>query len=73
MRAGRFLILCNRPRCRGFFHPAARHELLWDLTQAPGLRARTHHIEEAGRRRVVEEVLEHFDAEVLPELAGGAV
>ena len=29
---------------RGFFHPAARHELLWDLTQAPGLRARTHPI-----------------------------
>ena len=53
---------------RGFFHPAARHELLWDLTQAPGLRAHTHHIEEAGRRRVVEEVLDHFDAEVLPEL-----
>ncbi|MCH7709096.1 MAG: phosphotransferase, partial [Myxococcales bacterium] len=25
---------------RGFFHPAARHELLWDLTQAPGLRTR---------------------------------
>ena len=27
---------------RGFFHPAAWHELLWDLTQAPGLRAHTH-------------------------------
>ena len=53
---------------RGFFHPAARHELLWDLTQAPALRARTHHIEEQGRRRVVEEVLDHFDAEVLPRL-----
>jgi len=53
---------------RGFFHPAARHELLWDLTQAPGLRALTHHIEEAGKRRVVEEVLDHFDTEVLPKL-----
>ena len=53
---------------RGFFHPAARHELLWDLTQAPGLRARTHHIQGDGRRRVVEEVLDHFDVEVLPEL-----
>jgi len=53
---------------RGFFHPAARHELLWDLTQAPGLRTRTHHIQEPGCRRVVEEVLEHFDAEVLPQL-----
>ncbi len=53
---------------RGFFHPAARHELLWDLMQAPGLRTRTHHIGEPGRRRVVEEVLDHFDAEVLPKL-----
>ena len=53
---------------RSFFHPAARHELLWDLTQAPGLRSRTHHIGEPGQRRVVEEVLDHFDSEVLPKL-----
>ena len=53
---------------RGFFHAAARHELLWDLTQAPALRTRTHHIEEQGRRHVVEEILDHFDAEVLPQL-----
>ena len=53
---------------RGFFHPAARHELLWDLTQAPALRTRTHHIEEQGRRRVVEEVFDHFDEKVLPQL-----
>jgi len=53
---------------RGFSHPSSRHALLWDLTQAPGLRARTHHIESAGRRRVIEEVLDHFAAEVLPRL-----
>ncbi len=53
---------------RGFSHPVDRHELLWDLTQAPGLRARTHQIKEAGRRRVIEEVLDHFEAEVLPQL-----
>ena len=53
---------------RGFFHPAARHELLWDLTQAPALRTRTHHIGDPGHRRLVEEVLDHFDAEVLPKL-----
>jgi 4-aminobutyrate aminotransferase-like enzyme/Ser/Thr protein kinase RdoA (MazF antagonist) len=53
---------------RGFFHPAARHELLWDLTVAPALRTRTHHIEEQDRRRIVEEILDHFDAEVLPRL-----
>ncbi len=53
---------------RGFFHPAARHELLWDLTQAPGLRTRTHYIEEPGRRHIIEEVLDRFKAEVLPQL-----
>jgi Ser/Thr protein kinase RdoA (MazF antagonist) len=53
---------------RGFSHPASRHDLLWDLTQAPSLRSRTHHIENAGRRRVVEEVLDHFAADVLPRL-----
>jgi 4-aminobutyrate aminotransferase-like enzyme/Ser/Thr protein kinase RdoA (MazF antagonist) len=52
----------------GFFHPAARHELLWDLTQAPGLRKRTHHIKEERNRRIVEGVLDHFAAEVLPQL-----
>jgi hydroxylysine kinase len=53
---------------RGFSHPSSRHALLWDLTQAPGLRARTHHIESAGRRRVIDEALDHFAAEVLPRL-----
>jgi len=53
---------------RGFFHPAARHELLWDLTQSPALLTRTHHIEDQGRRRIVEEVLNHFEAKVLPQL-----
>jgi hydroxylysine kinase len=53
---------------RGFVHPAGRHELLWDLSQAPGLRVRTHHIEDPGRRRVVEEVLDHFEVDVLPRL-----
>ncbi len=53
---------------RGFFHPAARYELLWDLTQAAGLRAHTHHIKNSERRRVIEGVLEHFSAMALPQL-----
>lgn len=53
---------------RGFSHPSSHHSLLWDLTQAPGLRERTHHIESASRRCVIEEVLDHFAAEVLPRL-----
>jgi len=53
---------------RGFSHPAARHDLLWDLTQAPALRMRTQDIKDRRRRRVIEETLDHFDAEVLPQL-----
>lgn len=53
---------------RGFEHPESRHELVWNLTQAPALRTRTHHIQEPDCRRVVEEVFDHFDAEVLPQL-----
>ena len=53
---------------RGFFHPSARHEMIWDLTQAPALRTLTHHIEDQGQRRTVEKVLDHFDADVLPKL-----
>lgn len=53
---------------RDFRHPASRHELLWDLTQAGGLRRHTHHIGEPGDRRLVEAVLERFEMEVLPAL-----
>jgi hydroxylysine kinase len=53
---------------RGYFHPAARHELLWDIMQASDLRERTHHIEDPIRRRAVEDLLDHFDDAVLPQL-----
>ena len=53
---------------RGFFHPAARHELIWDLTQASALRTKTHYIEEPGRRHLIEEVFDQFDTQVLPKL-----
>jgi 4-aminobutyrate aminotransferase-like enzyme/Ser/Thr protein kinase RdoA (MazF antagonist) len=55
---------------RGFFHPAARHELPWDLTQAPALRARTHCIEDSELRRRVEGVLDRLADRVLPLLEG---
>jgi len=55
---------------RGFFHPVARHELLWDIMQASRLRERIHHIEDLTRRRVIENFLDHFDVEVLPQLRG---
>ena len=55
---------------RGYFHPAARHELLWDLIQAPSLRERTHHIDDPGMRRMVEGVLDRLAEQVLPALEG---
>jgi len=55
---------------RGFFHPAARHELLWDITQTPSLRERTHYIGDADLRRRVEGVLDRLAEQVLPALAG---
>jgi 4-aminobutyrate aminotransferase-like enzyme/Ser/Thr protein kinase RdoA (MazF antagonist) len=55
---------------RGYFHPAARHEMLWDLTQLPSLRKRTHFIEEPDMRRRVEGVLDRFAEQVLPALKG---
>ncbi len=55
---------------RGYFHPAARHELLWDLTQAPSLRERTHSIDDPDIRRRVEAVLDRLAEQVLPVLEG---
>ena len=54
---------------RGFCHPAARHELLWDLQQAPRMRAYTSSIEGKADRQRVERVLDDFIANVLPRLA----
>jgi 4-aminobutyrate aminotransferase-like enzyme/Ser/Thr protein kinase RdoA (MazF antagonist) len=54
---------------RGFFHPAARHEMLWDLTQFPMLRKRTQHIRDPKMRRDVEAVFDRFTERVSPALA----
>jgi Ser/Thr protein kinase RdoA (MazF antagonist) len=53
---------------RGFFHPAARHDLLWDLTQAPSLRERTHFIKDPDIRRKADGVLDRLADQVLPAL-----
>jgi Ser/Thr protein kinase RdoA (MazF antagonist) len=55
---------------RGFFHPAARHALLWDLLQIPQLREYTHHIHERELRRLIEHILADFEERVLPQLRG---
>ena len=54
---------------RGFHHPAARHELLWDMRQAPRLRPHTSHIADSETRERAEGVLDSFIADILPGLA----
>jgi 4-aminobutyrate aminotransferase-like enzyme len=54
---------------RGFFHPAADYEILWDLTRFPELRPRLAHLP-AGSRAQVERVLDRFEARVAPALPG---
>jgi 4-aminobutyrate aminotransferase-like enzyme/Ser/Thr protein kinase RdoA (MazF antagonist) len=51
---------------RGFFHPAASRKLLWDVGHAPALREHLGAIADAGRRRLVENVLDRFEERVAP-------
>lgn len=53
---------------RGFSHPFARHELLWDMQQAPRLRRHTANIADKDLRLRLEHVLDAFIADVLPGL-----
>jgi Ser/Thr protein kinase RdoA (MazF antagonist) len=56
---------------RGFFHPAAGRELLWDLKHASKLRPHLMEIPDRARRLLAEEALDRFDtraASVLPRL-----
>jgi 4-aminobutyrate aminotransferase-like enzyme/Ser/Thr protein kinase RdoA (MazF antagonist) len=55
---------------RGFIHPAADYEILWDITRAPTLRPLLTHISEPARRAQVERVLDRFEAQVAPVLPG---
>jgi 4-aminobutyrate aminotransferase-like enzyme/Ser/Thr protein kinase RdoA (MazF antagonist) len=51
---------------RGFFHPAARRELLWDVRHALELRALVHDITNPARQRLVENVLDRYAERVAP-------
>lgn len=56
---------------RGFFHPAAGYEILWDIKHAGRLRPLTVHVRDAAMRAAVERVLDRFDrhvSDVLPRL-----
>jgi 4-aminobutyrate aminotransferase-like enzyme len=53
---------------RGFFHPAADYEILWDITNFPKLRPLLTHVSDGQRRAQVERVLDRFEARVAPTL-----
>jgi Ser/Thr protein kinase RdoA (MazF antagonist) len=54
---------------RGFFHPAARYEIAWDIARAPAQRADIGAVPEGGRD-VVAAVLDRFESHVAPVLGG---
>ena len=45
---------------RGFFHPAADYEILWDITRLPALRPMLGHVPDAARRAQVARVIDRF-------------
>jgi 4-aminobutyrate aminotransferase-like enzyme/Ser/Thr protein kinase RdoA (MazF antagonist) len=51
---------------RGFFHPAAGRELLWDLAHAGRLRELLPSIEGSRRRKLVEAVIDGYEQRVVP-------
>src|SRR5215831_13442973 len=53
---------------RGFFHPAADYEILWDISRVLGLRPLLNHLPDAARRAQVERVLGRFETRVEPVL-----
>jgi hydroxylysine kinase len=54
---------------KDFRHPAAAHEILWDLKGAARLRPYLVHISDDRRRVLADEGLSRFEATILPQLA----
>lgn len=54
---------------RGFDHPLAAHDILWDLEQAPNLRPLLAHIADAGSRARARAVLDRYEEVVRPRAA----
>jgi 4-aminobutyrate aminotransferase-like enzyme/Ser/Thr protein kinase RdoA (MazF antagonist) len=53
---------------RGFYHPAADYELLWDLKQAAKLSGYLHFIPDPEHRHLAAYFLDRFESKVQPEL-----
>ena len=55
---------------RGFFHPAADYEILWDISHTPRLRPLLTHLADGPRRAQAERVLDRFEARAAKILPG---
>ena len=55
---------------RGFFHPAADYEILWDITRLVKLRPLLIHLSDGTRKAQVERVLDRFETRIAPVLPG---
>jgi 4-aminobutyrate aminotransferase-like enzyme/Ser/Thr protein kinase RdoA (MazF antagonist) len=66
---GRFTARMDRA-LRGFFHPAAGREIVWDARMAPRLAPHLALIEDAADRKLLERIIAHFTTDVLPKLPG---
>lgn len=55
---------------RGFRHPAAAHDILWDLKGAARLRPTLAHIADEHRRSLADAALSRFETAILPRLPG---
>ena len=55
---------------RGFFHPVANYELLWDLKNSSNLRQYLPHISDLNQRTLAKYFLDRFDMNVLPQIPG---
>ena len=53
---------------RGFFHPAAGHELMWDIKHASRARDLLVHIDHERKRALAQRCLDNFEAHALPLL-----
>lgn len=51
-----------------FSHPATMRPLKWDLTRAGWIRESIEYIEDRSRRRMVEQILECYESQVVPQL-----
>jgi 4-aminobutyrate aminotransferase-like enzyme/Ser/Thr protein kinase RdoA (MazF antagonist) len=55
---------------QGYFHPAAQHDLLWDVKRTLDVRTHLHHIKEPRHRELVENALDYFEHHIHPRLPG---